>query len=148
MAVASLPADTASARMYFEKALEADENYLPTYPHYARMLIVDKKEIPRAEKLLTHSTSLNPQAAEDLFLLSYVQLLQNRPEEAARTADRVHGLPHEKFPLAHIVAGEAYARTGDNAKAKQEFQTYLKEAPQGDQAEQARKAIVQLEARK
>jgi Tfp pilus assembly protein PilF len=147
MAVASLPDDTVAAKTYFEKALEADENYLPTYPHYARMLIVDK-DFPRAEKLLMHSTGLDPKATEDLFLLSYVQLMQNRPAESERTAARVHGLPHEKFALVHVVAGEAYARTGDNAKAKEEFETYLKEAPNGNQADQARKAIAALEARK
>lgn len=147
MGVASLPADPTSAKMYFEKALQADDDYLPTYPFYARVLI-DEKNLSRAETLLTRSSSLNPQAAEDLFLLSYVQLLQNKPADSVRTASRVHGLPHERFALVHLVAGEALARTGDNAKAKEEFATYLKEAPNGDQAEQARKAIAALDARK
>jgi tetratricopeptide (TPR) repeat protein len=147
MGVASVPADMAAAKMYFEKALDADDDFLPTYPRYARLLI-HEKDLARAEKLLTKSTGVNPQAAEDLFLLSYVQLLENRPADSIRTATRVHGMEHEKFPLVHIVAGEAYARTGENAKATEEFEIYLKEAPQGDQAEQARKAIAALQARK
>jgi Tfp pilus assembly protein PilF len=147
MGVASLPADPASAKVYFEKALQADDDYLPTYPHYARILI-QEKDLPRAETLLARSSGLNPQSAEDLFLLSYVQLLQTKPADSARTASRVHGLPHERFALVHLVAGEAYAQMGDDAKAKEEFTIYLKEAPQGDQVQQARKAIAELEARK
>ena len=48
--------------------------------------------------------------------------------------------------IVHIVAGEAYLRLKDNAKAREQFNLYLQEAPNGDQAEQARAALKSLDA--
>jgi tetratricopeptide (TPR) repeat protein len=144
MGVASLPGDRTGAKAYFDKALEADEDYTPTYTHYARILM-DDKDAAGAEKLLNTALKRNPLSGEDLFLLSYAQLLQDRLDDCVKTAARAHAVPHDAFPLVHMVAGEAYARQKDNASAKDQFALYLKEAPNGDQAEQARNAIKALE---
>ena len=145
MGVAGLPAAKAEARDYFQKAMAADDHYIPAYTHMARLLM-DERDNAGAEKLLLKATSFDATSAESLFLLSYLNLLEDKMQPCLDYALRADRAPHAKFPLIHMIAAEAYARGGARDKAIEQFKTYLKEAPQGDQAEQAKKGIALLSA--
>lgn len=145
MGVAGLPAAKAEAKDYFQKAMDADDHYVPAYTHMARLLM-DEKDNAGAEKLLLKATSFDATSAENLFLLSYLNLLEDKMQPCLDYALRADRVPHAKFPLIHMIAAEAYARGGAKDKAIEQFKTYLKEAPQGDQAEQAKKGIQMLSA--
>jgi tetratricopeptide (TPR) repeat protein len=145
MGVAGLPAAKTEAKNYFQKAMDADDHYIPAYTHLARLLM-DEKDNAGAEKLLLRATAFDATSPENLFLLSYLNLTENHMEACIDYAMRADRVPHAKFPIVHMVAAEAYARTGAKDKAIEQFKTYLKEAPQGDQAEQAKKGIQMLSA--
>lgn len=143
MGVASLPGDMAGAKGYFQKAIAADDAYVPAYTHLSRLLM-EEKSFPESEVLMKKALKVDPSSGENLFLLSYLQLLQDHPEETVQSAAKAHAVSHGKFAIVHIVAGEAYLRLKDNNKAREQFNLYLQEAPNGDQAEQARAALKSL----
>lgn len=145
MGVASLPGDPGYAKQAFGGAIQADDKYVPAYVHLSRILI-DEKDYAQSQQYLAKSLAIDPRSVESLFLLSYVNLLQDRVDEAIESGVRADRVPHQKFPILHMVLGEAYARKGSTELAKQQFLAYLKEAPKGDQAEQARKGIEALSA--
>jgi tetratricopeptide (TPR) repeat protein len=134
-----------SAKDYFEKAIAADDQYFVAYTHLAKVHIAEK-DFVAAEKLLTRSASLNPRSPEDLFLLAYCQLQAKRFDDAIQTAERAHQLEHSQFALVHFVEGEAYAHKGMRDAAIEQYSLYLKEAPLGPSAENAKRAIQTLQA--
>lgn len=133
------------AKKYFEQAIAADERYPNAYVHLAKAEITSK-DYNKALQLLTKSSQLNPRSAECLFLLSYSHLELGRFDDAIATAGRTHELDHNDFVLVHFIAGEAYAHKGDRAQAIEQYSQYLKEAPMGPQAEQAKEIIRALQA--
>jgi tetratricopeptide (TPR) repeat protein len=145
MGVASLPGDLPAAKGYFQQAIDADDHYAPTYTHLARVLM-EEKAYAESEGVIRKGLAIDPTSGENLFLLSYLQLLQDRPADSVQSANKAHSVAHGKFAIVHIVAGEAYLRLKDNAKAREQFNLYLQEAPNGDQAEQARAALKSLDA--
>jgi tetratricopeptide (TPR) repeat protein len=143
MGVASLPGDMPGAKGYFQKAIAADDHYLPSYTHLARVLM-EEKAYPESEGIISKGLAMDPTSGENLFLLAYLQLLQDRPAESIQSATKAHAVAHGKFAIVHVVAGEAYLRLKDTGKAREQFNLYLQEAPNGDQAEQARAALKSL----
>jgi len=133
-----------SGKEYFEKAIAADEQYFPAYTHLAKVQVTEK-DFTAAEKLLTRSTTLNPRSPEDLFLLAFCQLQQKRLDDAIQTSERVHQLEHSQFALVHFVEGEAYAHKGMRDAAIEQYLLYLKEAPLGPSAENAKRMIKKLQ---
>src|SRR5664279_2602307 len=65
---------------------------------------------------------------------------------ALMTARRVHQLPHEGYSVVHFVAGQAYEHKGQPDGAYTEYQTYLRESPNGAEAGQVRTALTKLTA--
>jgi Flp pilus assembly protein TadD len=133
------------AKKYFEQAIAADEQYPPAYVHLAKTEIT-QKDFNRAIALLSKGSQLDPRSAECLFLLAYAHLQLRRFDDAISTAERAHTLEHNDFVLIHFIAGEAYARKGQRAQAIEHYSQYLKEAPMGPQAEQAKEVIRILQA--
>jgi tetratricopeptide (TPR) repeat protein len=133
------------AKKYFEQAISADERYPKAYVHLAKAEL-SGKDYNKAHALLTKSSQLEPRSAECLFLLAYSNLELGRFDDAIATAGRAHELDHNDFVLVHFIAGEAYARKGDRAQAIEQYSQYLKEAPMGPQAEQAKEIIRALQA--
>jgi tetratricopeptide (TPR) repeat protein len=138
----SSPSD---AKKYFEQAIAADEQYPQAYVHLAKAEIT-QKDFNRAITLLSKGSQLDPRSAECLFLLAYSDLQLRRLDDAISTAERAHTLEHNDFVLIHFIAGEAYARKGQRAQAIEHYSQYLKEAPMGPQAEQAKEVIRILQA--
>lgn len=143
MGITVAQASPAESKQYFERAVNADDQYSPAYTHLARCHVTEK-DFAGAEKLLLRGSTLNPRAPETLFLLAYVQLKQDRPEEAIQSASRTHQLEHDQYVLVHFVAGEAYARQGKRREAIEQYSLYLKEAPLGPSVSQAKEAIRML----
>lgn len=83
-------------------------------------------------------------------LLSELALAQRAAGQDAKafaTLDRALGAD-PKYTLAHYLKGNMYAADKKFAEAKTEFETYLKQAPQGDQAANARARLQVIASQK
>ena len=65
---------------------------------------------------------------------------------ALQNALKVHQLPHEGYAVAHYVAGRAYELKQQYQKATAEYETYLRESPDGPEARQVRNALARVTA--
>jgi tetratricopeptide (TPR) repeat protein len=124
---------------YFRQAIAADEQYAPPYTYLAK--IVGRKDAAESERLLNKALTLDPQNPDALMLLTVLEYQSGRYEMIGAQAKRIHEMPHEGFAYAHFVAGRAYEAKALRPEAIKEFNLYLKEAPNGSMAQQAREAI-------
>jgi tetratricopeptide (TPR) repeat protein len=133
---ASMP----DAQKFFLSAIAADKQFRPAYTHLAKTYIAEKN-FPEAERLLNVAVPLDPLSAEDMFLLAYAQVKQQKYDLAEKSAERTHQLDHRDFALIHFVAAECFAKTNRPAEAAAQYQQYLNEAPMGPSAELAKTSL-------
>jgi tetratricopeptide (TPR) repeat protein len=145
MGVVRASSSLSDAKPYFEKSLQADKDYFPAYSHLAKALLKEKDYVG-AERLLSRAVSMNPRSAEEFFLLAFAQANQNKFDLAIQNSERTHQLPHDKYALVHFIAAESYSRMSKPAEATEQYSLYLKEAPQGPNADLARAKIQALQA--
>jgi tetratricopeptide (TPR) repeat protein len=138
--------DAAAGEAFFERAVAADDQYPGAYLNLARVRW-GQKRFEDAEKLLLKNTSLDPKNVEAISLLVNLNAMSGRYDNAIALSKKVHGMSHEAFPVVHYIAGLAYQSKNDLPDAATEFRQYLKEAPQGKSADQARTALAQVEQR-
>ncbi len=62
-----------------------------------------------------------------LTYLCRAQFFDKRYDAAIATAQRVHGLPHDKLALVHYIAGRAYQHEHRASDAITEFKIMLRE---------------------
>ena len=134
-------------RAALEKAVQLDNNYAEALVNLARVRIRDKN-LPDAEDLLRRATLAAPADVEAYTLLAEVLFAQDRYDEAASVATKVHSFDdHEKFAVAHYIAAQSYERLHQDAEAIAEYTIFLKEAPNSPQAAPARAALKNLHDR-
>jgi Tfp pilus assembly protein PilF len=131
------------AREAFEKSVSLNDKNADADRNLARILIHDGN-FARAEDLLKKSLMVEPLNPVTLTLLCVAEIESGDDEGALATARRAHQLPHEGYPLVHYVAGQALEREGKPQEACSEYQTYLREAPNGAEAGQVRSALARL----
>ena len=129
---------------YFKKAMAADESYAPAYTYMAKVAARNSNN-DEAEKMLNKALSLDPQNPDALMLLAVIDYQTGRYELAGAQVKRIHDMPHDGFAYAHYVAGRAYEAKAFWKEAMAEFNLYLKEAPDGSMAQQARAALAKAE---
>lgn len=130
----------------FERALALAPRYAEALVNLAKVRALEKQHA-EAEKLLARAVEADAQNAEALTILAELQLAAHRYEQAAATAVRVHELAHERFAIAHYIAGQAYELAGRDIEAMAEYRIFLKESPTGAAAEKARAALERLRER-
>ena len=135
--------DLAGAKTAYQKAIEINDHNANAERDLARVLEGERKW-PEAEDLLNKSLAMEPNNAGSLTLLSVAQIEQGKLNDAINTAGRVHALEHSSYAMAHFVLARAYELKQQNRDAIVEYQTYLKEAPNGPQADFAKKRLVKL----
>ena len=136
---------TAKARAAFERAVELNDKNADADRNYARLLLTSK-ENARAIELLTKALSVEPQDPASLTLISVAQLRTGNVDAALQNALKVQQLPHENYALALYVAGVAYEAKQQFQKAIAEYETYLRESPNGPEAAQVRAALTRVTA--
>ena len=113
----------ARGREAFETALRLDEHLSSAALNLARFAYTEKK-YAESESLLNKALAGDPRNAEALVLLANVQLTMGKPAEAVASARKVHSIPHEKFAVAHYIAGRALEAMHQASEAAVEYKLY------------------------
>jgi len=136
---------TDKARAAFERAVQLNDKNADAERNYARLLMTEK-DYARASELLNKALVIEPQDPASLTLMSIVQLKTGDVDAALQNALKVHQLAHEGYAVAHYVAGRAYETKQQYPKATAEYETYLRESPDGPEAQQVRSALTRVTA--
>jgi len=133
------------ARAAFERAVQLNDKNADADRNYARLLL-GNKENARAMELLNKALSVEPLNPSTLTLLSIAQFRTGDVDAALQNALKVHQLSNEPHAAAHFVAGRAYEIKQEYQKATAEYETYLRESPDGPDAPQVRGALARVTA--
>jgi Tfp pilus assembly protein PilF len=136
---------TDKAGAAFQKAVELNDKNADANRNYSRFLI-NNKQYMQAEEPLKRALMVAPQDPSSLTLLAIAEFQTKDYDGALQNALKVHQVSHEGFALAHYIAARVYELKRQGSAATTEYQTYLKESPNGPQAEQARAALARLTA--
>jgi tetratricopeptide (TPR) repeat protein len=136
---------TEKARKAFEQSVSLNDRNPDADRNLARILVQDG-DFARAEDLLRKSLSVEPLNPISLTLMCVAEVQTGDDDGALTTARKVHQLPHEGYSVVHFVAGQALERKGQPQKASAEYETYLRESPNGAEASQVRNALTRLTA--
>jgi tetratricopeptide (TPR) repeat protein len=120
-----------------DKDADADRNL-------ARLLI-RQEDFPRADELVKKSLMVEPSDPGGLTLAAVTEFRLGRYEDAVKSAERVHQLPHDGFASCHYVAGQALEHLNLPEKARTEYQLYLQEMPNGPEAPASRTALARID---
>lgn len=129
------------------KAIELDYGYSPGHIYmgitYIKMKDYNKalEEFQKAidiEKEMNNPGSTFSLIACVTMGMCYDEM--NKPEKAMEYYEKALKLnPH--YPVTHFAMGYYYVKQGDNKKATEEFNIYLKLAPEGEYADKAREIM-------
>ena len=136
---------TKEAGAAFRKAVELDDKNADANRNYSRFLINDK-QYAQAEQALKRVLMVVPQDPASLALLAIAEFQTKNYDEALQCALKVHQISDEGYASVHYIAGRVYELRQQPQYAIEEYETYLKESPQGPQAEQVRAALARLSA--
>jgi tetratricopeptide (TPR) repeat protein len=133
------------ARAAFEQSVALNDKNADGDRNLARLLIHDGN-YQRAEDLLKKSLIVEPLNPASLTLLCDADIHTGDEDGALQTARKVHQLPHEGYSVVHIIAGQVYEHKGQPQDATIEYETYLRESPNGPEAGQAKTSLARLSA--
>jgi Flp pilus assembly protein TadD len=137
--------DQAAAKQAWQKAIEADEKFPSPYLNLARAAM-SEKHASEAEQLASQALSHDSNNPEALYVLFNAQYAQNEAKPALDTEQKLHAVEHKRFADVHVFAGQLLLNANQDSLAMAEFQTYLKEAPDGPRVAAVRKAMAQIQA--
>ena len=132
------------ARPAFEKAIAADPAFAPPYINLANLELQtrqDESAVANAGKAL----EIEPNNSFARLLEAMGNFNLNRLDEAEKSALTVEKAPHPAFPQMHALLANIYLRRQDRTHAAEQMRGYLKEAPQGEFAEQMKINLDQIE---
>jgi Tfp pilus assembly protein PilF len=133
------------ARTAFEHAVQLNDKNADADRNYSRLLISDKEYVA-AKGLLQKALMVEPQDPSTLTLLAITQLKTGDYDGALQSAMKVHSASHEGYAVAHYVAGRAFENKHEPENATTEYQMYLRESPNGPEAEQVRASLARVTA--
>ncbi len=133
------------ARAAFQHAVQLNDKNADADRNYSRLLISDE-QYAAAKELLQKALMVEPQDPSSLSLLALAQLETGDYDGALQSALKVHKVSHEGYAVVHYVAARAFENKHELANATTEYQMYLRESPDGPQANQARAALARITA--
>lgn len=133
------------AETAFRKALELNPTYLhPYYP--LALLLTAEGRLDEAEKLLRHAMELDPDGWQWPFELARCLVKRDDWVQAVEYAEQARAKTNAP-PKVHLLLADLYSGLGQNDKAIQALETYLRLEPKGPYAVQADKALAELRRR-
>lgn len=126
-----------------EQAIVIDSRYVDAYVNLARMDIAENK-FPDAEMQLRKAVSLSPENGGILVLMAYAEFMNHHLEDAVRDCRKVHALNNVPHAFAHWTAAFALEQENQIAAAGSEFRAFVREEPNGDRADAARKELANI----
>lgn len=136
-----------AAKQAFLKAIALNDKNADAMGNLGQMKYADN-DLDGAKELLERSLAVQPNNSKNLLVLALAQAKTGDYAAALTNAEKVHQGDIDHYPIAHYLAAEVRERMGDHAGAERQYQAYLKEAPDGPQASQAKKGLERVEARK
>ena len=136
--------DGAGAVKAFRSATQIDPS-LPRANLYLGQFYYDNHQYKEAEPYFLRSAADQPQSAQILTALAYVELQNGKTELALTNARKVSALPdHKRYAISHLYAAQALAGRGKDDEIAKEYKEYLKEAPDSILAPRVKDALAQL----
>ncbi|MCL6565649.1 MAG: tetratricopeptide repeat protein [Acidobacteriia bacterium] len=133
------------AETAFRKALELNPNYL--YPYYPlAVLLTAQRRFDEAEQLLRRAMELDPDGWQWPFEMARCLVGRNNWVQALEYAELARSKSNAP-PKVHLLLADLYSGLGQNEKAIEALETYLRLEPQGPYAAQADKALADLRRR-
>ena len=138
--------NTQGAREAFQKAVAINDKNSDAVRNLARIKVMDKDFNGVKELLL--KLGPDPHDIEALMMLAYAQWQILEFDAAQASALKVHQGDPDRFPLAHLIAARVYEMKGNQNAAQEQYQIYLKEAPDTPDARVAKEGMQRLAARR
>ena len=135
-----------AAKTSFEVALKADPKYLDPYLQLS-ILAVQAKRWPDVVQITDRALKLDSFDYPQLFFFNAVANYNTKNIDAAeRSAKQAERLDSQHTLMQNVrLLGLIYARKGDLPAASEQFRTYLKLAPNGEEADATRADLQRLE---
>jgi Tfp pilus assembly protein PilF len=133
------------SRAAFETAVKLNDKNASADRNLAGLMMRDHN-YERAGDLARKSLAVDPSNSFAWTVAAIADLQAGNPDLAVKAARKAHESPHEGYALCHFVAGQALERQHDPAGAKLEYETYLKETPDGPEAPKVKQALTHLAA--
>ncbi len=129
----------------FRTAAQLDEHILQANL-YLGHFYYDNKKYKEAEPYLLRAIGGEPRNPQLLLALANTQMQNGEAEQALVNAQKVHSLPdHKKFAMAHLIAAQILSDRGDKQHSREEFQLFLREAPDSPLAPRVKEALAKLD---
>jgi tetratricopeptide (TPR) repeat protein len=129
----------------FRTALQYDEHMQQANLYLGR-LYYENKRFKDAEPYLARAAADQPRDPQILTALANTELRNGETDQALATAQKVHSLPdHQKFAVAHIIAGDILLDRNRGAAAMQEYKMFLAEDPQSPLAPRVQQELAKLQ---
>jgi Tfp pilus assembly protein PilF len=138
--------NTQGAREAFQKAVAINDKNSDAVRNLARMKLMDNDFNGVKELLVKLGPDLHD--AEAWMMLAYAQWQTHAPDAALASALKVHQGDPDRFPLAHLIAARVYEMKGNQNAAQEQYQIYLKEAPDTPDARMAQEGMQRLAAKR
>jgi tetratricopeptide (TPR) repeat protein len=132
------------ARDSFTKAINADPHYIPPYLSFAA-LDLQTDQYDDAEEKAAKVLELDPTIGFASFVQGAADVKLNKLDEAEKAAKDAENEPHQAFPQVHLLLAELFEQKEDYSNAATQLRAYLKEAPKGTLAAQAKKNLDEIE---
>ncbi|HWR36820.1 MAG TPA: tetratricopeptide repeat protein [Clostridia bacterium] len=136
-----------AAQNSFETALAKDPKYLYSYLNLARVQ-ARKKDYNGAAKTLALAAKAQPDRGEPFFEMARIQLDTGHTDVAEKAAKMALGKDWSHIPEMPFLLANIYVRQGDTVKAISSLQEFVDKAPNGPQADRAKRTIEQLKQTK
>ena len=134
-----------AARNDFQKAVELNDKN-PDAAGNLGLLELEGNNYKGAIELLKKSLTVQPNNSKNLLMLAVAEAKSGDYPAALTNAEKVHQNGIDHFPYGHFLAAQLREQMGDHPGAERQYQLYLKEAPEGPQASEAKQRLQRLDA--
>lgn len=131
------------AQACFEKAVELEPDRLVPYLNLADVLS-RKNELGTARRILLWASRTHPERAEPYYTMAKIQFRAGRLGNAEHAARQALERDDGKNPEVHILLANIFMAQGEPDETARQLETYLSQAPQGEQAENMRNRLEKL----
>ncbi|HEV7474296.1 MAG TPA: tetratricopeptide repeat protein [Pyrinomonadaceae bacterium] len=130
------------AEVALKRAIEINPRAVTSYLALADVFVRQKREA-EAEKALRDGLVIDDRSWQARFALARLYYRQGDLSKSGKQVALTIQL-NDSFPDAHLLAGNIFLKINDRRNALEQFQEYLRLAPKGEFAAQARQAIEKL----
>jgi tetratricopeptide (TPR) repeat protein len=136
--------DLDKAHKAFEKAIAVDAQYIPPYVSLAA-LDLQSSQWDNAAETAGKILALDPTIGFASFIEAAADFKLNKLDDAEKSAKDAENEPHQSIPQVHVLLAQIFVEKQDYVNAATQLRAYLKEAPRGQFADEAKKNLEEME---